>query len=61
MRRPTYDTSRIVGCARDYPHSLGLPRGCLEDLRQLLSGLKVPCVVRDERFSGQSAERFFPG
>ncbi len=61
MRRPTYDTSRIVGCARDYPHSLGLPRGCLEDLRELLSGLKVPCVVRDERFPGKALNVSFQG
>jgi superfamily II DNA or RNA helicase len=61
MRRPTYDTSRIVGCARDYPHSLGLPRGCLEELRELLSGLKVPCVVRDERFPGKALNVSFQG
>ena len=61
MRLPTYETSRIVGCARDYPHHLGLPRGCLEDLRQLLSDLKIPCVLRDERFSGKALNVSFQG
>jgi superfamily II DNA or RNA helicase len=61
MRRPTYDTSRIIGCARDYPHALGLPRGCLEDLRQLLSDLKIACVLRDERFSGEVLNVAFQG
>ena len=61
MRRPTYDTSRIVGCARDYPRSLGLPRGCLEDVCQLLSELKIACVLRDERFSGSAIHVSFQG
>jgi hypothetical protein len=61
MRRPTYDTSRIVGCARDYPHTLGLPRGCQQDLRQLLSDLKISCVVRDERFWGKALNVSFQG
>jgi superfamily II DNA or RNA helicase len=61
MRRPTYDTSRIVGCARDYPHTLGLPRGCLEDVRHLLSDLKISCVLRDERFWGNALNVSFQG
>ncbi len=61
MRRPTYDTSRIVGCARDYQQTLGLPRGCLEDLRQLLSDLKISCVLRDERFWGKALNASFQG
>jgi superfamily II DNA or RNA helicase/very-short-patch-repair endonuclease len=61
MRLPTYDTSRIVACARDYPHHLGLPRGCLEDLRQLLSDLKVTCLIRDERCSGKALDVSFQG
>jgi superfamily II DNA or RNA helicase len=61
MRLPTYDTSRIVACARDYPHHLGLPRGCVEDLRQLLSELKVKCLIRDERCSGKALDVSFQG
>ena len=61
MRLPTYETSRIVECARDYSHHLGLPRGCLEDLRQLFSDLKITCVLRDERFSGKALNVSFQG
>jgi superfamily II DNA or RNA helicase len=61
LRRPTYDTPRIVGCARDYPHSLGLPRGCLDDLLQLLSDLKISWVLRDDRFSGNPLNVAFHG
>jgi hypothetical protein len=61
LRRPTYDTPRIVGRARDYPHSLGLPRGCLDDLLQLLSDLKISWVLRDDRFSGNPLNVAFHG
>ncbi|MEK6372537.1 MAG: DEAD/DEAH box helicase family protein [Acidobacteriota bacterium] len=52
MRLPTYDKPRIVACAEDHPHHIGLPRGCLDDLMELLSELKITPVVRDERVSG---------
>ena len=34
MRLSTYDKPRIIGCAEEHPHHIGLPRGCLEDVRQ---------------------------
>ena len=40
MRLPTYDKPRIIGCAEEYPHHIGLPRGCLTDVRQVLTDLK---------------------
>jgi superfamily II DNA or RNA helicase/very-short-patch-repair endonuclease len=61
MRLPTYDLNRIVACARDHPHHVGLPRGCLEDVRQLLSDLKIACIVRDERCSGEPLDVSFQG
>jgi len=30
MRLPIYDKPRIIACARDYPHHIGLPRGVLK-------------------------------
>jgi len=61
MRLPTYDKPRIIACAEDYPHHIGLPRGCLEDVRKLLSGLKIKAVVRDERCEGKSVDVSFNG
>jgi superfamily II DNA or RNA helicase/very-short-patch-repair endonuclease len=52
MRLPTYDKPRIIACAEDHPHHIGLPRGCLGDLLDLLSDLKITPVVRDERLPG---------
>ena len=49
MRLPTYDKPRIIACAEDYPQHIGLPRGCVDDVQQLLSDLNITTVVRDER------------
>ena len=61
MRLPTYDKPRIVACAEDYPQHIGLPRGCLDDLLELLSDLKIAPVVRDERPPGLPLRATFRG
>jgi superfamily II DNA or RNA helicase/very-short-patch-repair endonuclease len=61
MRLPTYDKPRIIACARDYQHHLGLPRGCLADISQLLSNLKIEPRIRDERCAGQPLNVEFQG
>src|SRR5712671_3711822 len=61
MRLPTYDKPRIVACAEDHPSHIGLPRGCLGDVQDLLSGLKIKHVVRDERVSGSPLSVEFRG
>ena len=60
MRLPTYDKPRIIACAEDYPQHIGLPRGCLEDVRKLLSDLSIRPVLRDERLVSLHVSAF-PG
>ncbi len=61
MRLPTYDKPRIIACAEEHLHHIGLPRGCLDDVRQLLSDLNIRSVVRDERYAGQPLPVAFHG
>ncbi len=61
MRLPTYDKPRIIACGEDYPQHIGLPRGCLEDVGELLSDVKIKSVVRDERFGGEPLDVSFQG
>jgi len=61
MRLPTYDKPRIIGCAEEYPHHIGLPRGCLTDVRQVLTDLNIRMVIRDERHNGQPLQATFHG
>src|SRR5208337_3334293 len=49
----TYDKPRIIGCAEDHLRHISLPRGCLGDVQELLSGLKINHSIRDERLLGQ--------
>ena len=49
MRLSTYDKPRVIACAEDHPHHIGLPRGCLDDVRQALTDLRVRTTIRDER------------
>lgn len=61
MRLPTYETPRVIGCAEDHPHHIGLPRGCLDELLELLGNLKIKATIRDERFAGQPIIASFQG
>ena len=61
MRLPTYDKPRIVACAEDHAQHIGLPRGCLGDVQNLLSGLRIDAVIRDERYAGKPLDVEFHG
>ena len=61
MRLSTYDKPRIIACVEDHPKHIGLPRGCLDDLLQTLSGLNIKTVVRDQRNPGQPLKATFQG
>jgi len=61
MRLPTYDKPRIIACAEDHSHHIGLPRGCLDDVKKLLSDLKIKSVIRDERSEGTALDVEFHG
>jgi len=61
MRLPTFQIPRIISGAEDHPEHLALPRGCLEEVQELLKGLKVPVAVRDERHAGTPLSVSFRG
>ena len=61
MRLSTYDKPRIIACAEDFPNHIGLPRGCLGELLQTLSDLKIKSLVHDQRSSGGPLDAKFQG
>jgi superfamily II DNA or RNA helicase/very-short-patch-repair endonuclease len=61
MRLSTYDKPRVIGCAENHPHHIGLPRGCLDDIRLALTDLGVRTAIREERCSGRPLEVSFHG
>jgi superfamily II DNA or RNA helicase/very-short-patch-repair endonuclease len=61
MRLPTYDKPRIIACAEEHPHHIALPRGCLEELEEVLRSLKIKPEIQDKRFAGIPLEVRFHG
>ena len=61
MRLSTHDKPRVISCAEEHSHHIGLPRGCLDDLRQLLASLRIQSTVRDERNAGERIDVAFTG
>ncbi|MDO9049370.1 MAG: DEAD/DEAH box helicase family protein [Methylobacter sp.] len=52
MRLSTFGKPRIISCAEYYTEHIALPRGCQDELINLLGELKIKPVIQDERFSG---------
>ena len=61
MRLPVYDKPRIIGCARDYSHHIGLPRGCMDEVAKLFKDLKIKYTVQEELIDGQILDCSFYG
>lgn len=61
MRLPTYGKPRVVACAEECTEYIGLPRGCLDDVQNLLLKLRIDVAVRDERNCGLPLDVEFCG
>lgn len=61
MRLATYDKPRIIGCVEDLPEHLGLPRGCLDELRALFKDHRIKMRIRDDRVTGKPLALAFTG
>ena len=61
MRLSTWDKPRVISCGEDLPQYVALPRGCLQEVHQLLEGHGICVTTRDERFSGKAINVVFKG
>ncbi|CAB3781864.1 DEAD/DEAH box helicase [Pararobbsia alpina] len=61
MRFPVWDKPRVIGCAENYPRHVGLPRGCLDAVKDLLRENDIACEVQDGRAPGQPLDVSFAG
>jgi hypothetical protein len=61
MHLSTYGKPRVIACAREYPSHISVPRGCGEELFELLVGLGVRVELRDEREAGRELDVIFHG
>lgn len=61
MRLPTFNKPRIIDCSEDFPQHIGLPRGCLDDVIELLQSLEIEATISDERSPGTPIDLQFDG
>lgn len=61
MRLSTATTPRVISCAEDHPEHVALPRGCRDDLSNLLAGYDIPLAIEDKRNEGEPVEFRFQG
>jgi len=61
MRMPVFDKPRIIACAEEFPEHIGLPRGCVEDLKDLFKSASIKITVSDQRNVGQPLKVSFLG
>lgn len=61
MRMSAWDKPRIIGRAENHPKHLALPRGCLGDVKSLLTANKIDLRLDDARSMGQPLNATFKG
>ena len=61
MRLSTFGKPRIISGCEEYPKHLALPRGCQEELLQVLGELKIETKMIDERATGDPLLLNFQG
>lgn len=61
MRLPIYNKPRIINCCEDFPKHIGLPRGCLDEVIDLLNDLRIEPKIIDKRIGGNPIALGFQG
>ncbi len=61
MRLSTYGKPRIIGCGEEFLKHLGMPRGCLGEVLELLRTVGIATTLKDERCAGVPLEIRFRG
>ncbi|MCW5597951.1 MAG: DEAD/DEAH box helicase [Nitrosomonas sp.] len=61
MRLPVWNKSRIIGCAENFPQHIGLPRGCLDAVLELLQENDIHPELQDERLARRKVTAKFTG
>ncbi len=61
MRLSTFGKPRIIHCGEEFPQHIALPRGCLDEVVELLRANKVEPSLEDQRFPGVPLDVEFHG
>ena len=61
MRLSTFGKPRIISCSEEFSKHIGLPRGCFDDVQELLDSSNIGLNLIDERFWGTVNDVVFKG
>ncbi|MFH1893640.1 MAG: DEAD/DEAH box helicase family protein [Candidatus Zixiibacteriota bacterium] len=61
MRISTFGKPRIICCSEEFPEHIGLPRGCFDDVQELLDSCNIGLSLIDERFGGVAIDAVYKG
>lgn len=61
LRLPIFDKPRIIACAENFPNHIGLPRGCLDDVLEMLAEINIAHEIVDQRNAGKAIRIKFLG
>jgi superfamily II DNA or RNA helicase len=61
MRLSTWDKPRVISCGEELTQHIAVPRGCLQEVGELLKRHEIHLTVRDERFRGEPIQVNFQG
>lgn len=61
MRRSTFGKARILSCAEEFERHIGLPRGSLDDVQEMLAAHGVGVDLVDEGQAGSTIDLAFCG
>jgi len=61
MRLPVWNKPRIIGCTENFPEHIGLPRGCLDQVLELLKENDIHAEIQDKRVKGRKVTVKFTG
>jgi superfamily II DNA or RNA helicase len=61
MRLPTWDKPRVISCSEEFAQHIALPRGCLQEINELLKAHGITVTTREERCLGKPIDVTFHG
>lgn len=61
MRLSTALTPRVITCFEELPDHIALPRGCIDNLKELLADQSITMLVDDKRHAGEALALTFKG
>jgi hypothetical protein len=61
LRLSTVATPRVIACALDHEHHISVPRGCVDEAKELMEAYGSTLDIEDQRCDGEAIDAVFCG